>query len=379
MKNLFFYANFRTWDYTLGITRKVYLQIEAFKKLGYCVTYCGYLKDGVAIFDNNGNIILSKNYPIANPSVQHVIRRGMLMRLVIKYLKSCDGTYDIGYARYHFFDNVYIKLLKEIKSRSKQCIIEAHSTPKFTNKLSFMYLIGKRDALWSKLAHKYVDFIASMSDESQLWGIKTIKISNAVDLDSIKIHNYKGAIEDINFISVSYERDVHGYDRLIKGIYEYYKYGGTRKIRFHMVGSTMASTEELIRKLHLQDICLVYGPKCGSELDEIYDKANIGVGCLANHRIGSFFGSALKTKEYIAKGIPFIYGWKEQILESFKYGLEFELCEEPINVDEVIRFYDNLEKKDLAIKIRACLGKEDTWQAQMKKVTGYAEANNQNR
>ena len=57
---IFFYANFRTYDNTLGITRKVYSEINAFKRQGYNVIYCGYLEDGVAIFNNENKIIKKK-------------------------------------------------------------------------------------------------------------------------------------------------------------------------------------------------------------------------------------------------------------------------------------------------------------------------------
>ena len=61
MKKMFFYANFRVYDETVGITQKVRKQIEAFQELGYDVIYSGYLEDGVAIFDNTGNILAKKN------------------------------------------------------------------------------------------------------------------------------------------------------------------------------------------------------------------------------------------------------------------------------------------------------------------------------
>ena len=134
----------------------------------------------------------------------------------------------------------------------------------------------------------------------------------------------------------------------------------------------MSSTDRLISKLHLDDRCIKYGPQKGDELEAIYDKANIGVGCLANHRIGSTFGSALKTKEYIAKGIPFIYGWKESVLENFEYALQFDLCDAPIDIKKVIDFYDSIPKQDLPTLIRKHLSKKDTWEYQMSKVINAA-------
>lgn len=370
--NIFFYANFHTYDLTRGITRKVYSQISAFRQLGYNVTYCGYLKDGVGIYDNEDNLVLFVKYPVRSSKIQHVIRKGLLIKACIKFIKRTQAKFTFAYARYHYFDRKYIKLLKILKANANCVIIEAHSTPKFTKKLSLMRIVGWIDSVWNKKAKKYVDKIASMSDEDRLWGIQTFKIANGIDIETIKLHEYSGDPTAINFISVAFERDVHGYDRLINGIYQYYTNGGTRDMYFHIVGTCLPSTMKLIEKCGLQDRCRFYGPLAGEELDNAYIHANLGVGCLANHRIGSFYGSALKTKEYIAKGIPFIYGWAEKKLESFPYALKFELCEEPIDMEQVIAFYDGLDKENLAERIRACLDEKDTWLYQMKVVAENA-------
>lgn len=368
MKVIFFYANFRTYDFTLGITRKVYSEIDAFRKKGYRVFYSGYLVDGVAIFDNENNIMVKKFYPTNISLVNHAIRRTMLINLCIKFLKRGEEKYAFSYVRYHFFDRKYIQLLARLKEKSARLIIEAHSTPKFAKGISAMTYIAWKDKKWSRKAKKYVDLVASMSDEEKLWGIHTVKISNGINVKDIRPHHYIGKEKEINLIAVSFESPVHGYDRVLRGIYNYYQKGGKRKIIFHIVGTTLPSTDRLIKKLNLENYCIKYGPQKGEELDHIYDKANLAVGCLANHRIGSFYGSALKTKEYIAKGIPFIYGWKENILENFKYAKCYELCEEAINIEDVIKFYDSLPKNNLVTSIRNCLKYEDTWDYQIERV-----------
>lgn len=366
MNDVFFYANIRTYDLTLGITRKVYQEILAFKRLGYSVTFSGYTNNGVAIFDTNFNVIKERPFYIKNPKIQHIIRRWKLINLCIDYIKEKKEKYAFSYVRYHFFDKAFIRLLKILKSYSFEVIMEAHSTPKFPKKISIMNIVGILDKIYGKLAHYYLDLVASMSGEDNMWGVKTIQIENAIDIDLIKPHEYKGEEGDINFISVAYERDVHGYDRLIRGIYEYKKKGGNRKIYFRMVGSILKSSQNLIKQYGLQDICLIYGPLYGEKLEEVYDLSNIAVGCLANHRIGSYYGSALKTKEYIAKGIPFIYGWNEAVLEGFEYGLKIDLREEPVDIEKVIAFYDAIDKDELVNRIRGKLGVKDTWDYQMK-------------
>ena len=365
MKHIFFYTNIRTWDYTLGITRKVYSEIESFKRLRYNVTYSGYLEDGVAIFDSNHDIIISKKYRVKNDLINHILRRSMILKLCISYLKTQSIIYSFSYVRYHFFDKLYIKLLYELNNCSNKVIIEAHSTPKFQSGINKFTWVAWKDKKWNKCAKKYVCLVASMSGDDEMWGIPAVQISNGIDVKTIKLHNYSSVVDDINLIAVSFEAPVHGYDRVLKGIRNYYNCGGTRNVIFHIVGTVMSSTRQLIYELGLEKRCILYGPKAGKELDDIYDKANIGIGCLANHRIGSAFGSALKTKEYIAKGIPFIYGWNEAVLENFKYALNYELSETPIDINRLIAFYDSLDKKNLAERIRNHLSFKDTWDYQI--------------
>ena len=366
METIFFYTNFMSYNMTVGITRKVYAQIEAFRELGFEVYYSGYLEDGVAVFDNKDKVVYFKKYPVGNKKIQHILRRNMLMNACIDYLKHNKHKFCFSYVRYHFFDRKYIQLLNALKENSDKVIIEAHSAPKFSKKLSPMLYVAWKDSIWNKQAAGCVDLVASMSDEDKLWGIDTIKISNGISVNDIRRHNYKGSKEDLNIIAVSFESAVHGYDRIIRGIKQYY---GEKNIYFHIVGTVMNSTVRLIDELDLKSHCVLYGPLSGAELDDAYDNANIAAGCLANHRIGSFYGSALKTKEYIAKGIPFFYGWNEKVLENFPYAKHIELCEEPINMNEIIEFYTSLEKESLSEKMRNCLAYEDTWKYQMSVVT----------
>lgn len=368
MKSVFFYTNARTYDHTLGITRKIFAEINAFRELGYNVTYSGYLEDGVAIFNNENQVVLQKRFKFKNDSLNHALRRGLILNLCLDFLKSANVHYDFSYVRYHYYDYLFIKLLKTLRKRSDILVVEAHSAPKFEKRLSFKTYYALKDYLWKRKAKHYVDFVAAMTNDDILWGIKTVKITNGIDLDAIRIHNYRGKQDDINLISASFAGPEHGYDRVIKGIYLYYKNGGKRNVHFHMVGTIMTSTEELINKLGLSENCHFYGQKTLSELQDIYDYANIGIAHLANHRRGTNYVSALKTKEYIAKGLPIVYACDETVLKDYPYALKFELNDEPLNIQRIIEFYDQLPKKDLSLVIRGHLNEKDTWLYQMTTV-----------
>lgn len=367
MKKMFFYANFRVYDETVGITQKVKKQIEAFQELGYDVIYSGYLEDGVAIFDSTGNILVKKNYFLKNGKINHILRRYMLLLLCKDYFLKNDVELEFSYLRYHFFDSFYINLLKVLKKKSKKVIIEAHSYPVFVKKDKFNP-IKILDEIYSKKAHKYCDYIASMTNLKTICGIPTYEIENTLNIDDFKIKEYKRVENKFIFINVAFENITHGLDRLIKGISNYYKtiYKTTSvDIELLLIGEYSNSTKKLVEDLSLSEKVKFLGKMKRNEIDTYIDEAHFAVGSMGNHRANSYYGSALKTKEYIARGIPFVYGWEERILINFPFAYKVPLNEEPVDIKKILEFYRKIENKDLAIKMRKFLEENNrSWQQQ---------------
>jgi glycosyltransferase, family 1 len=367
MKKMFFYANFRVYDETVGITQKVKKQIEAFQELGYDVIYSGYLEDGVAIFDNNGNILVKKKYFFKNGKINHILRRYMLLLLCKDYFLKNDVELEFSYLRYHFFDSFYINLLKVLKKKSKKVIMEAHSYPVFVKKDRFNP-IKILDEMYSKKAHKYCDYIASMTNLKTIYEIPTYEIENTLNIDDFKIKKYKRVENKFILINVAFENITHGLDRLIKGISNYYKtiYKTTSiDIELLLIGEYSNSTKKLVEDLSLSEKVKFLGKMKRNEIDTYIDEAHFAVGSMGNHRANSYYGSALKTKEYIARGIPFVYGWEERILINFPFAYKVPLNEEPVDIKKILEFYRKIENKDLAIKMRKFLEENNrSWQQQ---------------
>ena len=367
MKKMFFYANFRVYDETVGITQKVKKQIEAFQELGYDVIYSGYLEDGVAIFDSTGNILVKKKFFLKNGKINHILRRYMLLLLCKDYFLKNDVELEFSYLRYHFFDSFYINLLKVLKKKSKKVIMEAHSYPVFVKKDRFNP-IKILDEIYSKKAHKYCDYIASMTNLKTICEIPTYEIENTLNIDDFKIKEYKRVENKFIFINVAFENITHGLDRLIKGISNYYKtiYKTTSiDIELLLIGEYSNSTKKLVEDLSLSEKVKFLGKMKRNEIDTYIDEAHFAVGSMGNHRANSYYGSALKTKEYIARGIPFVYGWEERILINFPFAYKVPLNEEPVDIKKILEFYRKIENKDLAIKMRKFLEENNrSWQQQ---------------
>lgn len=199
---------------------------------------------------------------------------------------------------------------------------------------------------------KYVSKIVTFSNITQLWGIDVIGISNGYNFE---IPNKETKLVDknapLNLLMVASIRDNHGLDRIINGMINYVKNGGTREINFHIVGDGEVIPE--LKKMAqgnavVKDHVIFYGFKSGSELDKIYERADLGVSVLAFHRLGVTYCSPLKSKEYFAKGLPIIgTSAEEDIMSSpcSKYYFAAPQNDLPIDMKAVVEFYDLLENE----------------------------------
>jgi len=167
----------------------------------------------------------------------------------------------------------------------------------------------------------------------------------------------------------------HGYDRIIKGLKNYYSKEQELRVVFHIVGniSRGLKLKELVNSLNLQDCVIFHGHKEGNELDRLFDKSQVGIGCLGVHRKNVRSLNSLKNREYTARGLPFIYSENDLALEKnspeFIYKPSFD--DSDINIEKIIDFYMNLNIS--SSQIRKFAEKHLDWETQMEKVFNKIE------
>lgn len=372
MKKLFFYGNIHVDDLSIGITKKVFSQIDTLKNLGFEVYYTGYLKNGVAIFNSNDELVKKNIYKNINKKINNYLRRWHLLSISNEFIKNSKITFDYSYLRFHFFDKYYLDLLKSLKKAGSKTIVEAHSYPYRSIKQINYLPIYIFDILYEPFSRKYIDLVAAISNHNNIWGCKTVQIDNAINLEEVKLINRTILKKDktIRLISVSNERYYHGYEKLVKGLHKYYLNGGNREIEIHFVGEFRKKTKKLVEELNLNNRIIFHGKKYGEELEKIYKKMDLGIGALSS-KAGSEYGSAIKTKEYFAKGLPFINGMKEYAFDdSYPYVKRFNLNDEIIDFNQVVKFYDFIKNSndDYPKKMRQFAKENYTWEGQFNKI-----------
>lgn len=212
----------------------------------------------------------------------------------------------------------------------------------------------------------------------------TITVFNGCDVDSIKQTGFvpfDGKELHIGFLGS--RPDVwHGLDKLISSCRNYSETGGKVNVHLHFIGKMTPAdlnVGDQEKNLHF------HGVLRGSELDEQMAKLNVAVGPLALYRKELNETSAIKTVEYLSRGIPFIIGYDDTALmgidELKKVYLQFPNDGEEIAMEDIINFAERttLEREMVIQTMRNYATQKCDWSAKMRQYVEFAEQLHQQR
>ncbi len=241
---------------------------------------------------------------------------------------------------------------RTVKQSRKKVVLEllANNFQEALLRKSYFYYISL--CLFHTRILKNTDLIVSVTREilEQHFNIKKYKVPhliigngievNAVPAGNRKKESFTGAY---NLTCVAEVSPWHGLDRLMEGLH---RYKGNAVINFHIVGagSALPQLKKTAQKLKLKNV-FFHGFLSGEKLDEILEKTDLAISTLAIHRTKILYLSVLKSREYCARGIPFIYGGiDDDFPADFPYALRVESSEQPINIELIVSFLKKMEK-----------------------------------
>ncbi len=351
-----------------GVVNKMKGQVRAFKKRGFDVYYTSIYNDSMFIESNTDHVRIAKN-----PKDPYAIRY-FLYKGVKKWLKN--NPMDICYIRYAFCDPIFLCLIRYMKYRGIKIIIEVPTYPYGEEMNCWPFLrryAGKAvEYILNKRLKKYISLVTTYTSSELIFGVKTVKIENGVDVEKIKPWRHSPKDSDIHIIAVSSMHSWHGYDRAIKGMAGYYSRPVKTKVFLHLVGDGVMRREweKLSQKLIVDKYVIFHGPLVNEELDLLFDKCDIALGCLGIYRKKLTQPSTLKNKEYCARGIPFAFACEEKYLHP---GLEFVKIlpdnDELINMDELIEFCNSMKAlNNISHAMRDYANKHFLWDTQIERI-----------
>ena len=360
-----------------GASKKVISECRAFEQMGHSVTLIGRNKSETVLITTDGKMDpLATHKPFFVNKLRPLIDKNRQIADIIDYVS--DKKFDFCYIRYDLSDGNFVKMLREIHRICKQIFIEIPTYPydrEYAGKINAIRL--KIDEHYGKQLKKYVSKIVTFYPvpNNMFFGIPCIHVPNGFDFDGIDIVKDDFLPDTIHVAAVSSMRQWHGYERMIEGLHRYYSNGGTRHLVLHLAGDGRELTKykKLCEDYSLSESVVFHGAIHGKELDMLLEQCTLAVDSLGRHRTGVDVLSSLKSREYGAKGIPFINSCKVDIVDAdFPYMLEVPADETPVIIDDVIAFYDKIyqgkRRSDVAREIRTYIESKSNIQAVMKLV-----------
>ena len=357
---------FHGFDPNNGISKKISYQLNAFKANGHETHLC-YIDETVSkrrVVDNQ--VIIDYGNGIKGKAMKRIE-----FNSIVNY--AIDNKIDFVYIRSNHNANPFtIHMVKRMKEAGMKVVMEIPTYPydqEYFNKSMRRQLI--QDKIFRNQFAKLLDAIVTFAEDDFIFGQRTIKISNGIDFDSVRMKkNSYHPTNELHLIGVAEIHRWHGFDRVLKGLSKYYSSPHDLKVYFHIVGYFFSPIEKdeitsIIKENHLEPYIILYGKKHGEELDEVFDKCDFGIGSLGRHRVGISNIKTLKNREYAARGIPFIYSETDSDFDAMPYVLKMPADESAIDIEKIISFFKQLSISPQQIRDSI---EHLSWRNQMKRV-----------
>lgn len=367
-----------------GVAKKIKGEIAALEQLGHIVTLV-YRHEDTIVYVNGTDY---KKEKIKKGVTKY---RNAVCRNILKKVKNRE--IDMIFVRYPgSVDPSLYGLFKQSRPYLSKSVLEMPTYPigyEMLNRYKSLFTVKSfwrvpyyslaygMHLILSRRLYRWVDCVLSYFSYDKIWNMDVINVDNGIELNEISLLPKKNNQESLVIIFVAAFAVWHGVDRLIKGLYNYYrtKDDADRDVELILVGKG----EELDKAIQTEEFAAIRehvtltGALFGEELENQYNKAHIGMSSIGMHRIGMTIGSTLKTKEYMAKGLPFVYAYTEkEISDEFPYALRIPADESDVRIPDIISFYEGIKDSDYNNEMREFASRYD-WKEQMSRFMSFVE------
>lgn len=342
---------FHGFDPNNGISKKINYQVNALKECGMEVHLCYMDETGSKKRLIDGNIIADYGNGFSSK-----IRKRTEFTSISNYVK--DHHIDFVYIRSNHNANLFtIYMVRRMKRYGAKVVMEIPTYP-YDSEYEAQGISRQifQDKIFRHWLAKQLDAIVTFSDYDQIFGQRTIKISNGIDFCSVKIKTIiNDTSKELNLIGVAEIHEWHGFDRVVKGLVNYFSKPQDYIVRFHVVGYFFSEGIEqefrnLIKDNNMEKYVILHGKMHGEDLDYLFNSCDFGIGSLGRHRVGIDKIKTLKNREYAARGIPFVYSETDTDFDQKPYVLKASADETPIDINHIIQFYEGLSMTPIEIR-----------------------------
>lgn len=390
----FLYASFvsDTKQYS-GILKKVAGQTDGAARLGFDAHYT--CVDGDSVLLNTGGG--SPERKAFAYGLRWRDRQNAVTEKICEF--AADGSYDVVYLK-GFLSNPYaLRVASCAKAANPGCkvIFEIATYPYWGEyKRFFKVDWRKRDRralvghLLEVLQHLMtvprmkpkVDVLAVFGQPvEKLWGLPAVTIDNGISFDRVIPRRAPETVSsaDIRLLGVAGTSVAHGYFRVLDGLVQYEKSRTVESpnIFFDLVGEneTIQVLKSKTSGLGIQNLVSFLGYKNSQELSKLYDRCDLAISSIGVYQIGLKYLSPLKSREYCAAGIPFLYAYEDTLPADAPFALKIPNDPTPVDMEAVVRFVERCRRHpEISAQEREYAKDHYDWKIIMKRVLDFAGA-----
>ena len=197
-----------------GISKKIHYQVKGLRENGHEVHLCYYDQNEKGHWCRFVDDKIINDFGTGKLAG---LRQRISYERVFEY--CLREKIEFVYARsFHNATPWLIAFFKKLRRVGIHAVTEIPTYPYDTeysskwSKQPLRFIVDKR---FRQRLYHYMDGIVTFSDATEIFGQRTIRISNGVDFDSIPIHHYQPSPDgSIHLIGVAEVHIWHGYDRL---------------------------------------------------------------------------------------------------------------------------------------------------------------------
>lgn len=165
-------------------------------------------------------------------------------------------------------------------------------------------------------------------------------IPNGIPVDTIPFCGFRPFDgQELSMIFVASEFVYwHGLDRLLEGML---RYRGGCVLRLTLLGTVPDAYDALLERCREHPAIRVEcpGPVYGDARHVYFENVNLAFASLGLFRKNMEQACPLKSREYIARGLPFVYGYTDpEIPDDAPYALRVPNTSDPVEMNSILEF-----------------------------------------
>jgi glycosyltransferase involved in cell wall biosynthesis len=317
---------------TSGVVQKIKQQSMEWNQQGHTVYLVSMKK--MTIYDTNQNVLFSQKTLNMNFG-----KLGTAIKLLYNsyYLKQLLSQIEVDciYMRYQMYMPFMTQVLKNHK-----VIMEINSDDlieyKLHSKLTYLYNKFTRKQIL-KCIDTFVAVSHELKEKFMVWNKPISVIANGIDTRQYSIGKAENSVPTLVFIGTP-NQPWHGLNKILK-MAQYFK-----EYQFYIIGTS----DENRHNVHY------FGYLAQNEATKIIQKSDVGIGTLSLYETGLTEASPLKTRQYLACGLPIIYAYNDtDLTHKSSFALQLDNREDNIDYIEIERFINTVfHQKSIALEAR---------------------------